>query len=306
MKSWLLSGLTAATHTPFHLDGSLNLSVVAQQAEHLLANQITTVFIGGSTGESHSLSLTERQSLAKRWGEVTRNTALRVVVHVGSNCLSDAKVLAAQAQELGAIAISALAPSYFKPRSLDVLIDCAAEIASAAPNTPFFFYDIPTLTNVNYSMPDFLSHASERIPSLAGIKFTNTDLMSYQLCLRADSGKWEVPFGCDEFLLAALALGAKGAVGSSFNFAAPIYRRLISGFERGNLDIAREEQYRSVQVIQLLASYGYMGAAKSVMGMLGIPVGQPRLPNAGLSSDQVSDLRKSLEKMAFFDWIAMS
>ena len=70
-----------------------------------------------------------------------------------------------------------------------------------------------------------------------------------------------MPFGCDEFLLAALALGAKGAVGSSFNFAAPIYLRLIAAFERGDLVTAREEQFRSVQIIQLLASYGYMGAA---------------------------------------------
>lgn len=256
MKHASLTGLTAATHTPFHADGSLNLAVVELQAEHMLANKVHSIFIAGSTGESHSLALTERQALTQRWLEVVRNTSLRVIVHVGSNCLSDAKVLAAQAQQLGAVAISALAPSYFKPRSLEALVVCSAEIAAAAPEMPFYFYDIPVLTNVSFSMPDFLAQAQERIPTFAGIKFTNTDLMAYQLCLRADSGKWDVPFGCDEFMLAALALGAKGAVGSSFNFAAPIYLRLIAAFERGDLVTAREEQFRSVQIIQLLASYG--------------------------------------------------
>ncbi len=298
-----LHGLVAATHTPFHADGSLNLAVVEQQAAHLLARQVTTVFIGGSTGESHSLSLSERQALSQQWSEVARGTSLRVVVHVGSNCLTDAKTLAAQAQQLGAVAISALAPSYFKPRSLEALVACAADIASAAPQTPFYFYDIPVLTGVNFSMPDFLTQARDRIPTLAGIKFTNPDMMAYQLCLRAESGRWDVPFGCDEFLLAALALGAKGAVGSSFNFAAPIYHRLIAAFERGDLATAREEQFRSVLLIQLLASYGYMGAAKAVMGMLGVPVGPARLPNGSLSAEQVTALRGKLDALDFFNWV---
>lgn len=298
-----LHGLVAATHTPFHADGSLNLAVVEQQAAHLLARQVTTVFIGGSTGESHSLSLSERQALSQQWSEVARGTFLRVVVHVGSNCLTDAKTLAAQAQQLGAVAISALAPSYFKPRSLEALVACAADIASAAPQTPFYFYDIPVLTGVNFSMPDFLTQARDRIPTLAGIKFTNPDMMAYQLCLRAESGRWDVPFGCDEFLLAALALGAKGAVGSSFNFAAPIYHRLIAAFERGDLATAREEQFRSVLLIQLLASYGYMGAAKAVMGMLGVPVGPARLPNGSLSAEQVTALRGKLDALDFFNWV---
>ena len=303
MKHASLLGLTAATHTPFNADGSLNLAVVEQQAEHLMANGVHTVFIGGSTGESHSLSLTERQSLAQRWSEVVRNTSLRMVVHVGANCLSDCRALASQAQELGAVAISSMAPSYFKPKSLDVLIDCAADIAAAAPEVPFYFYDIPVLTNVNFSMPEFLTQAPARIPTLAGIKFTNPDLMAYQLCLRANSYKWDVPFGCDEFLLAALALGAKGAVGSSFNFAAPIYLRLIEAFQKGDINTAREEQFRSVRTIQLLASYGYMGEAKAVMGFLGVPVGPARLPNGNLSSIQTTELRQKLETMGFFEWV---
>ena len=50
--------------------------------------------------------------------------------------------------------------------------------------------------------------AKDRIPTLAGIKFTNSDLMSYQYCLRADDGAWDVPFGFDEHMLGALAMGA--------------------------------------------------------------------------------------------------
>lgn len=297
-----LRGLVPATHTPFNPDGTLNLAAVEKQAAHLFQNKIQFAFIGGTTGEAPSLSLEERLFLAQRWCEVARNTDLRIIVHVGSNCLADSRALAAQAQKLGATAISALSPSYFKPRSLDILIDCCAQIASAAPSIPFYFYDIPGLTGVAFSMPEFLDKAPVRMPTLAGLKFTNPDLMAYLQCLNAN-GDWDIPWGIDEWLLSALAAGSRGAVGSSYNFAAPLYHRIISAFERGDLASARLDQLRSAQLISLLAKYGYMGAAKATMALIGVDVGPARLPNTSLPAAEKNSLRRDLEALGFFDWI---
>ena len=154
-----LHGLITPPHTPFHCDGSLDLAIVENQAAHFLKDKVSSVFVGGTTGECSSLTMDERIALAQRWCEVARGTELKVVIHVGSNCLADARVLAAQAQKLGVAAISSLAPSYFKPQSRHVLIDCCADIAAAAPETPFYFYDIPVLTHVHFSMVDFLADA---------------------------------------------------------------------------------------------------------------------------------------------------
>jgi len=277
---------------------------VEAQAAHLHAHGIELAFVGGSTGEAHSLSLEERRALARRWVEVARGTGLGVVVHVGANCLADSRALAGQAEELGAVAISALAPSYFKPRDTDALVACCADVAAAAPRTPFYFYDIPALTGVSLSMPDFLERAEGRVPTLAGIKFTSPDLMAYQLCLHAAGGVFDVPYGVDEWLLAALSLGARGAVGSTYNFAAPVYTRMLRAFADGDLEAARREQLRSVQLVRLLAGHGYMGASKAVMAMLGVDVGPARLPHARLSADQVAQLRGDLEALGFFDWIS--
>ena len=302
MTTLKLTGLVAATHTPFHDDGALNLDAVEAQAAHLQKSGVGTVFIGGSTGESSSLALNERLALCERWSEVIRGSSLRLVVHVGANCLQDARALSQQAEKLGAAAISALCPSYFKPRSVDLLVACCEEIVRDAREIPFYFYDIPALTGVSLSMPDFLAAAKDRMPTLAGLKFTNPDMMAYQLCLRADGGRWDVPGGIDEHMLGALALGATGAVGSGFNFAAPVYNRLIAAFERGDFVAAREEQFRGVRLIQLFVSYGYMGAAKAAMKMLGVDVGPARLPNTSLTAEQTTKLRSELEVMGFFDW----
>ena len=297
-----LTGLVGAAHTPFAADGSLNLAAVEKQAAHYLANGIRVAFIGGTTAESHSLTLDERRLLAERWLEVARGTELKVIVHVGSNCLADACNLAAHAARSGALAVSALTPSYFKPRSVDVLVDCCAQIASAAPDLPFYYYDIPSFTGVTLSMPEFLARGREKIPNLAGIKWTNVDLYSYQLC-RAVVGGFDLPWGNDEYLLAALSLGATGAVGSTYNFAAPIYQRLIGHFSSGNLEAARREQFRSCEIVRTLVGFGYMGAAKATMAMLGVDVGPARLPNTNLDEAQLKQLRTQLETLGFFDWI---
>lgn len=295
-----LHGLVAAVHTPMHQDGSLNLDAIESQANHMQAQGISWVFVGGSTGESHSLTLDERIALAQRWSQVRQGSKLGMVVHVGCNCLEDSKSLASHAQKIGADALSALSPSYFKPKSTETLIACCQQIAQAAPKTPFYFYDIPVLTGVQFSMPHFLESASKSIPNLVGLKFTNSDLASYLRCLQLQDGRWDLPWGIDEHLLGALATGAQGAVGSSYNFAAGIYHRVIQAFEAGDLAQARAQQLRSVQLIELLASYGYMGAAKATMEYLGVAVGPPRLPNGSLSDDQKQSLYQSLSELGHY------
>lgn len=298
-----ITGLVAATFSPFTSDGALHLEVVPQQAEHLLAWDITTLFIGGTTGECHSLSLAERQGLAARWLEVARGTPLQIVVHVGANCLADAQALARQAARLGARAIAAMAPSYFKPRTVGALIEWCAAVAGGAPDMPFYFYDIPALTGVALPMPEFLAQAQDRIPNLAGLKLTNPDLLAYQLCLRAAGGRFDILYGIDEWLLAALALGGRGAVGSSYNFAAPIFQRLVRAFARGDLAAAQTEQFRAAQLIHVLSRYGYLGAAKATLRMLGVDVGPVRPPLENLSSEQTVALRQELEQLGFFEWV---
>lgn len=302
MSSHTIHGICAATHTPFAADGSLNLAAVEKQRDHLLARGINQVFIGGSTGESHSVSLTERRALAERWVQAAKGTPMKVIVHVGSNNLRDAAELAAHAQQQGAAAFSMLAPSYFKPRSLADLIACCSQVASAAPSLPFYYYDIPVLTGVNFSMEEFLNAAPASIPNLVGIKFTNPDLMAYQLALRAGGGKHDLPWGCDEFYLAALAMGAKGAVGSTFNFAPGVYQRMTKAFAAGDIATARAEQFRSVQLVQVVARRGYMGCAKALMAHLGVPVGPARLPNANPDAAGVKAMLGELEAIGFFGW----
>jgi N-acetylneuraminate lyase len=295
-----LHGLVAATHTPFHSDGSLAPEVVPLQAAHLAKNGVGIAFITGSTGEAHSLTRDERLAMFAAWAEAGPANNLRVVAHVGSNCLEDAKAFTAAAADHGFEAVAGLAPSYFKPSRLEALVEWCAEIAAAAPQLPFYYYDIPSLTGVRFDMIDFLTAAAAQIPNLAGIKFTNDDLTTYARCVQFDGGRFDIPWGIDEKLVDALGAGALGAVGSSYNFAAPLYQELTAAFQRGDLDTARALQRQSVELIEALAAIGYFGAAKALMGWLGVPLGPARRPLDNPTPAQLDALRVKLEGFRWF------
>jgi N-acetylneuraminate lyase len=225
-----------------------------------------------------------------------------VVVQVGHNSLAEARDLAAHAQAAGADATSAMPPSYFKPGSVAMLVECCAEIAAAAPGLPFYYYHIPVMTGVGLPMVEFLKHAAERIPNLAGLKYTANTLHEYQECVALEGGRFDVLYGFDELLLPALAVGAAGAVGSTFNIAAPLYRRLIECFARGDIEAAREAQLKAVQMITTIGRHPFHPAMKVILGWLDTPCGSCRPPLPEVSPGDQATLRAALEQIGFFLW----
>ena len=296
-----IKGLVAAPFTLMHADGSVNLDGIGPHAEMLAANGVVGAFVCGSTGEWPSLTVPERLQIAERWVTDSPDD-LRIIVHVGHLCLDDCKTLAAHAQKIGACAIGTVAPCYFKPATLDDLIDFCAATAAAAPDLPFYYYHIPVLTGVRFPMSDLLETGAERIPTLAGLKFTDENLMEYRKCLVAQGGRFNVMFGRDEILLTSLALGGEAAVGSTYCYMAPIYQRVISAFESGDMESARAAQSCAIEAIELLGKYSGGGAGKAIMKITGLDCGPVRLPLRNLTDEQEAGLRADLERIGFFDY----
>jgi N-acetylneuraminate lyase len=296
-----LTGLIAAPHTPMHPDGRLKLEVIEKQAEFLARNRVTGAFVCGSTGESMSLTVPERMEVAARWCKAAPGD-FPVIVHVGHTCLADCKALAAHAQESGASAIAAMAPFFFKPGAVEDLVSFCVEVAAAAPGLPFYYYHIPSLTGVGFAMFDFLSVAARRIPTLAGIKFTHEDLIDYGRCVDFEDGRFDVLFGRDECLLAGLALGATGGVGSTYNFAAPVYLRIIGAFRAGRMDEARRDQARAREMVVVFIRFGGLVAGKAMMKLVGLDCGPVRPPLSNLTPEQFDAMRVELDRIGFFSF----
>ncbi|MCX6368966.1 MAG: dihydrodipicolinate synthase family protein [Armatimonadetes bacterium] len=290
------TGLIAAPHTPFAADGSLNLGVIEKQCEKLITDGVTGAFVCGSTGEGVSLSTAERQAVAQRWVDVARGQ-LKVIVHVGHTSIADAVALAAHAQESGADATSALAPYYFKPASVEHLLDFLAPVAAAAPELPFFYYHIPALTGAALPMVPLLEKATERIPNFAGLKFTHNDLLEFAACLRFDTGRYDIFWGSDECMLPALSVGAVGFVGSTYNYSAPLYQKLCKAFESSDLVEARQLSDTVMEAVRALLQNPGLPAGKAIMEGVGVSVGSPRPPLRPLTAKQAETLLARLRAL---------
>jgi len=297
MKS-RLTGLIAAPFTPLLADGNLNLAMIERQAMALAINSVSGAFVCGTTGEGLSLTTDERLQVAERWMAVAPR-GLRVIVHVGHHTVNESRTLAAHAERIKACAFATIGPTFFRATNVDQLVDFCAQVAEGAPGLPFYYYHMPAMTGVELPMFDFLKLASQRIPNLAGIKFTHENLMDYSRCLNFDEGRFNILFGRDEILLAALAMGATGAVGSTYNYMAPIYHRVMEAFNAGDLETARRFQSQAIQVIAIMSRRGGLAAAKAMMKLIGLDCGPVRAPLQNLSPEAFESLTRELERVGF-------
>src|SRR5690606_4342116 len=135
---------------------------------------------------------------------------------------------------------------------VSTLVDSLVEIAKGAPNLPFYYYHIPMMTGVDPDLREFIDRVRERLPAFAGLKFSDTRLYDLIPCVQYEGGACDTVFGVDEMLLAAVALGVRGAVGSTYAFAAPLYLRMLDAFDRGDIDRARLEQGRAAEMVRII------------------------------------------------------
>ncbi len=296
-----LTGLIAAAFSPMNADGSLALARVPDLVQQALAQEVSGLFLCGSTGEGFSLATDERRQLVESYREATAGR-LPIIVQVGHSSLTEARALARHAAELNVDAIAAAPPTWFKPASVEILADCLAHIAEAAPDTPLFYYHIPPLSGVQLPMRGLLELAPSRVPSLAGIKFSHLAWDDLLACTAFEDGRYEIFFGADESLLSGLTAGVAGAVGSTYNFLGRLSGRIIETYRAGRLDEARALQETSTRLIHVIVRHGGMAALKATMKIAGADCGPPRLPLRGLDAAAEQRLESELREAGFFDW----
>ena len=295
-----LEGLIAAPFTPMDADGNINVDIIPAYYSFLKSNKVTGAFICGSTGEGVSMTTNEKKQVASAWAAATKNDPdFKVMLFLGGTSIADCKDLALYAKEVGLYAISFTAPFYFKPANVAMLAKACAEVAAVVPDMPFYYYHIPVLTGVGFAMYDLLQEVNDLIPNFAGIKYTHEDFMDFLSCLHFNNGKYDMLWGRDENMLSALVLGTKGAVGSTFNYAAPLYYDLIDAFNANDLKKAQMLQQQSIDMIRLLGKYGGISTGKAFLKLVDVDCGAFRLPVKNMDAAQFELFKQDVEAVGF-------
>ena len=122
-------------------------------------------------------------------------------------------------------------------------------------------------------------------------------------CLTFKDGRYEVLSAWDEMLLSGLATGAEAAVGSTFNFAAPIYHKMIDAFINGDINEAQMWQDRALDMINRIFSCCGRAGLKAMMSLRGIDCGPQRLPITSAAPEKIERLKKEMDNLGFFEWL---
>ncbi|HYH31885.1 MAG TPA: dihydrodipicolinate synthase family protein [Pseudonocardia sp.] len=285
----------AATPTPFTSDGKLTLDVVPAQAAHLHAAGVAGAFVGGTTGEFAAMDAAERVSLVEAW-QAARPAGMRLGVHVGHSDLAQARQLAAHAESCGADLVAAVGPYYGDAPTLDALVGHLADVAAAAPGTPFGFYHIPSMTGSAYRPSEVVAALAAAAPTAAAVKFTDGDLLEFDRTRAAAPG-FHAFFGRDELLPAALACGVDRVIGSLYNGMAPLAHAVAAAFARGDHAEAYRLHAPFREVAAVANRYGGIGFLKALMNELGPDAGPARSPYGrpdGASRAKVGELAASV------------
>ncbi len=292
-----LTGLIAAPHTPFIQNGGIHFDIIDKIADHLINEGVTGAYICGTTGEGIHCSVEERKAIAERWVQASKGK-LDLIVHTGALSIVDTLELTRHAETLDILATSVIGPCFFKPGNIDDLVSYCQTVASAAPSKGFYYYH-SGMSGVNLDMEQFLIKADKCIPNLSGLKFNSGDLYEYQRCLRACDGKFDIPFGVDEFLPGALAVGATSAVGSTYNYAGKHFLQLIEDFKQGNHAAVYKGMDSVVDLIRVLVEFGGVAAGKAAMALHDIDAGDPRLPLRALTAEQKITIETRMRAAGF-------
>lgn len=290
-KPTSLSGVVPASVTPFDEQGKVDAQALLRLLRWNMAQGAESFFIGGSSAECFLLTYGERVQMFMAAAELKDEVFL--TAHVGAIGTDEAVGFAREAAALGFDAIAATPPFYYGFGSREVYA-YYADIAQAA-GMPVLIYNFPGNTHRPFNLSDPVTQKLFKSDFIMGVKHTNQEV--YQLeRIRELNPSLTLMNGFDETMVAGLALGAAGNIGSTFNFMYPHYRRIYDLFRAGRIDEARALQVKANNIMAALCDVGLIPAIKWVLNDMGVPVGEPRRPFIPITEEQGRRLKAVLEE----------
>ena len=274
-------GIYVALVTPYAKDGTLNPAAQVKLMERNLREGASGFFLGGSSAECWLLSHQERVEIFKTAVPFLSRTHL--IAHVGANSTWEAIRFAQEAKALGYTMIAATPPQYYgySPK----------EIASyyydiyQATGLPVMVYNFPGNTHRDFNLEDPVYQKLFSSDAIWGIKHTNQVVYQLEQFMRLNP-RLKLFNGYDETMIATMAYGCTGSIGSTVNCLLPHVEKIYHACDEGRIEEARELQHKANAIMQAFCKVGLFPAVKYVCSTLGDDVGVPRRPFTPLTDEQ--------------------
>lgn len=272
-------GVMPAIVTPLNGDESVNTGVLEQLIGFFLQQGADGFYVAGATGEGLALRPDQRQLLAE--AAVAASGEKPCIIQVASTDFQQAIALAKHAQAVGAVAISATPPLFFRYDEQDVYNYYKA--LADAVDIPLIVYNSP-LAGFPLT-PDFIARLFG-IENITGVKWTSSDYYGLMKLKQLTHGEINVLNGPDEMLLMGLTAGADGGIGATYNFMFPLFRKIYDCFLKDDLAGAQKYQNQVTEMITALRAFSTIPAAKALLCSKGFAVGTAAFPLKQLDAQQ--------------------
>lgn len=288
MKKPLFTGACTALVTPFE-NGKINLSML----ERLLARQIdagiNAVVICGTTGESPTLSDTEKLELFRHAKQYAGNECI-IIAGTGSNCTEHAIALSQAAEETGVDGLLIVTPYYNKATPAGLLAHYSA--IAGAVHIPIIAYNVPSRTGVD--IPVSVYQQLSKIPKIAGVKEASTDISKIAKIRAACPKEFALWSGNDDQAVPVMSLGGLGVISVLSNVEPVKTQAMAKAALDGDFDTAAALQIELLPLIEALFSEVNPIPVKAAMKLIGYDCGECRLPLTPISEGHLARLKSLL------------
>lgn len=289
MKQVLFTGACTALVTPF-LGGQVNHPMLERLLQRQLDSGIRAVVLGGTTGESPTLSQEEKLEMYRRAKGFVGDRGV-VICGTGSNDTCHAVEMSVAAQEVGADALLVVSPYYNKANPEGLYAHYLAIARSV--DIPVILYNVPGRTGVD--IPVSVYQRLSQIPNIAGVKEASNDIVKIARIRSACGGDLPIWSGNDDQAVAAMALGAQGVISVLSNVMPEQTAAMANAALAGDFDTAAELQCGMLPLIDGLFSEVNPIPVKAAMEMIGFDCGHCRLPLGPLSEENRKKLQSLLQ-----------
>ncbi|WP_329056091.1 4-hydroxy-tetrahydrodipicolinate synthase [Amycolatopsis sp. NBC_01488] len=279
--------------TPMQPGGTLSEPGLAGLLDHLLATGCDGLVVGGTTGESPTLTEREAAGLVRSVVAQAGSRA-RVLAGVGTYDTAASIRRARAAEAAGADGLLLVCPYYSRPTQAGVIAHCLA--VADATELPVMLYDVPARAGLAMTPETLVELAAH--PRIRAVKDAKGDLFEAMTVMTRTGLAYYC--GIDELNLPYLACGAAGLVSVVANVAADRTAALIEAVHRSDLGRAREIQASLLPLTDAIMRSGPgVTMAKAVLAELGvIPHATVRLPLVETTPTNLPDFGQEFEVRA--------
>jgi len=291
MKNTVFTGAGVAIVTPMNTDGSVNYAKLRELIDFQIENSTDAIIICGTTGESSTLTDSEHVECIRIAVEQTRKR-VPVIAGTGSNDTRYAIELSKEAQGLGADALLVVSPYYNKTSQRGLVAHFTAIADSVS--IPIILYNIPPRTNVNIAIDTFVELSKHK--NIVAVKEAGGSISYVAEIIAACGENLDVYSGNDDQIVPIMSLGGKGVISVLSNIMPKETHIMTKLCLENNFHEAGKMQIELLKLINNLFIDVNPIPVKEAMNLMGMNVGECRLPLIRMEQKKIDALAESMKK----------